>query len=315
VKRLALIKDSMNFWKVYKPIFKDYSIEVVTLDIFNYEDQQRVLNEKWDGFFWRAKHDPKYRDLAKRFIYLFEKKIGVKTFPSWDDYWLYDDKMAQTFLFNKLNISSPKTFIFYNKEEGIEFAEKYEKYPLVYKASSGAGSANVGLLKSKSQTKRYIKKVFGNGIKTSFKEDLQRFYVYFQEYLSDNEGGYRVVCHSNKMLYGYFKYNDKNSKFATGLGNIDLSPPHEDLLKFAYGVHKLLDFPQVMSYDIFKDNSGNYSVLEMSVIYSGLDSFQKNIDAPKFEVNEKHEIIRIENNVDYHARFINLLLKKWNWIE
>lgn len=314
MKKLALIKDVSEFWKIYEPMFREYSIDVVTLDIFNYADQQRLLNEDWDGVFWRAKHDPKYRDLAKKIISLFGKHHGLKTFPSWDEYWHYDDKMAQSFLFTKLNIPTPKTFVFYNKSEAIEFLEQIN-FPIIFKAPFGAGSANVGLLQNKRHAKRYINKVFGKGVKTFFKEDLQRFFVYFQEFLTNNKGGYRVVCHGKKMLYGYFKYNDKNSQFATGLGEVDLSPLPEDLLEFAHGVHKKLGFPQVMSYDILKDNSGNYSVLEMSVIYSGLESFKKNIDAIKFELNEKNKFVQMDSKINYHEYFIENLLKNWGWVD
>lgn len=315
MKRLALIKDITKFWTVYKPELEKYGIDVVLLDVFKNKDLNRLLDEEWDGFIWRAKHDPKFRDLAKRLISLFDKKLGVKTFPAWNDYWLYDDKMAQSFLFQKLQIPTPKTFVFYNKEEAIDFVEKYENYPLVYKSSSGAGSANVGFLKNKLQAKRYIKKAFGKGLETFFKEDLQRFYVYFQEFLSNNEGGYRVVCHSNKMLYGYYKFNDENSNVATGLGKIDFSPLPADLLQFSFNVHRLLGFPLVMSYDVFKDNIGNFSVLEMSVIYSGLDSFQKNIEAVKFEITEENKFLQMEKKNNYHEYFIKLLLKEWGWID
>lgn len=174
MKRLALIKDVTNFWKIYEPMFKEHSVDVVTLDIFSYEDQQRLLNEEWDGVFWRAKHDPKYRDLAKRIISLFDRNEDVKVFPSREDYWHYDDKMAQSFLFQKLNIPIPKTYVFYDKEEALEFIKNKTEFPLIYKASSGAGSANVGLLKNKFRANFYIKKAFGKGIKTSFRDDLQR---------------------------------------------------------------------------------------------------------------------------------------------
>lgn len=313
MKKLALIKDITNFWTVYEPTLKKHSINVTTLDIFRDKDHEYIFNNDWDGFIWRAKHDPKIRNLAKKTIYLFDKVLKIKTFPSWDCYWHYDDKIAQSYLFRKLNIQTPKTYIFYNKNNALDFIESREVFPLIYKASSGAGSSNVGLIKNKFQGKRYINKAFGKGIETFFKEDLQKEYVYFQEYLSNNDGGYRIVCHSNKMIYGYFKYKDKKSNFATGLGEIDFSPLPQDLIVFAYNVHKKLGFPEVMSYDIFKDNNQQYSVLEMSVVYSGLDSFNKNLDAIKYEIKENEEFTPLNSGINYHKYFIENLLNVWGW--
>ena len=108
-----LIKDITKFWTVYKPELEKYGVEVILLDIFQWNDQKRLLNEDWDGFIWRAKHDPKFRDLAKRFISLLDRSEGIKTFPSWDTYWHYDDKVAQLFLFKNLNIPSPKVSIIF----------------------------------------------------------------------------------------------------------------------------------------------------------------------------------------------------------
>ena len=313
MKKLALIKDCTGFWELYEPILEKHSINVVPLDIFKDKDNERLLNEEWDGFIWRAKHDPKIRNLAKKTIYLFDKVLETKTFPSWDSYWHYDDKISQAYLFRKLKIPTPETFIFYNKEDAIDYVKNRTKFPLISKSSTGAGSSNVGLLKNKFQAKRYINKAFGKGIQTYFMEDLQKDYVYFQEFLSNNEGGYRIVCHSNRMLYGYFKYNDENSKFATGLGKIDFSPLPEELIQFVFNVHEKLGFPQVMSYDIFKDNNENYSVLEISTIYSGLDSFGKNIAAIKYEIIGNNEFKPMDCEVNYHEYFISNLLKDWGW--
>ncbi len=215
MKKFALVKDVTDFWKVYEPMLKKYSIDVITLDIFNYENQQRLLNENWDGFFWRAKHDPRYRDLAKRFFPLFENELGIKTFPSFKDYWHYDDKMSQYFLFQKLNIPTPKTYVFYNQDEAINFINTKAEFPIIYKAPSGAGSANVGFLKSKFSAIRYIKKAFNKGIKTASLEDLQRYYVYFQEFLKYNDGDYRVISYGKDRIVSFFRANKPNQKFAS----------------------------------------------------------------------------------------------------
>jgi len=314
MKRLALVKDVTDFWKIYEPIFAKNAIEVVTLDIFKLDDQQRILNEKWDGFFWRAKHDPKYRDLAKRFFSLFDVQKDVKTFPAHNDYWYYDDKVAQSFLFKKLNIPTPNTFVFYNKEEALSFVSQRLEYPIIYKASSGAGSSNVGLLKNKSQAKRYIKKAFGKGIETFFKEDLQRHYVYFQEYLKNNDGDYRIVSFGGDRMFGFFRGNKPNQKFASGSGIIDYGEIPAEILKLVYDSCKKLNMPSWMSFDIMKDNEDKWVIGEISVINGDLKS--KDIyDMARHYSIINDEIVATPKPNDIQEYFITSLLKKWGWIE
>lgn len=315
MKKLALIKDVTNFWEIYEPMFKNKSLDVVTLDIFCYEDQQRLLNEEWDGFFWRAKHDPKFRDLAKRFISLFDTRLGKKTFPSFEDYWHYDDKMAQSLIFQKLNIPSPKTYIFYNKEEAIDFVEYKAKLPIIYKAISGAGSSNVGLLKTKSNAKRYIKKAFNKGIKTSSRENLQRYYVYFQEYLKDNDGDYRIVCYGKDIMLGFFRANRPKAKFASGSGIFDFREIPQDVLSFVYSVHEKLSFPIVMSYDVMKDNSGNLIITEISVIFGDLQTEEFYKKANYYHVVNGQFLKQANPKEVRQQLFVDSLLKKWGWIE
>ncbi len=314
MKKLALVKDVNNFWKVYEPMFKKYSIDVVTLDLFNREDQQRLLNEEWDGFFWRAKHDPKFRDLAKRFFSLFDKILKIKTFPSWNDYWIYDDKMAQSFLFQKLNIPTPKTFVFYNKDEALNFIKTKTEFPLIYKASSGAGSSNVGMLKSNQQAKRYIKKAFGKGIETFFKEDLQRNYVYFQEFLKNNNGDYRIICCGKKRIFGFYRENKPNQKFASGSGIINFNEIPNNILELVLNTHRKLNFPTWMAYDIMKDNENSWVVSEISVVNGDLDSKEIYEKAKHYHI-VGNKFTSADNQEDIQECFINSLLSKWGWID
>ncbi len=102
--RIALVKDITKLWTVYKPELEKYGAEVVLLDIFKEKDLERLLTGDWDGLIWRAKHDPYIRDLAKTILYYFDVELGVKTFPSWNSYWNYDNKVAQSFVLKKIKL-------------------------------------------------------------------------------------------------------------------------------------------------------------------------------------------------------------------
>lgn len=298
-------------WTVYKPILEKNNIDVVTLDIFDFKDRKTLLMGKWDGFIWRAKHDPIIRDLAKRLIYLFDKELGIKTFPDWESYWIYDDKIAQYYLMKKKNVPTPKTCIFYNIEEAKQFLSKAE-YPLVYKCPTGAGSANVGFLNNRRQAYNYSNKVIRKGIKTYFEEDFQKGYIYIQEYLKNNFGDYRVVCYNDKQIYAFLREPNKHGfASSSGIWNFDNIP--EDLLLFVADVHQKLGNKLIMSYDVMKDNQGDWVITEMSVVYGELDGWSGDELIPNYTINPDGTFTQIQNKENDHSFFANFLLKDWGW--
>lgn len=309
MKKVALVKDRNRFWEIYENILKNYGVEVQLVDIFSQRDQTNLLSNSFDAFIWRAKHTPHIRDLARRWLYFFDIECGIRTFPSWRAFWHYDDKIAQYYLLKKHSVSTPDTFLFFNKEEALEFARHCE-YPMVYKCAHGAGSANVGLLRTKKEAVKYIKRVFDRGMNTYFKSEIQRNYVYFQEFLAGNKGDYRMVCFGDNRISGFFRENRAESPFASGSGQFDIGELPKNLLDFAANTHKRLNYA-LMSYDILKD-SKTYVVTEMSVIYGDLthDVYDK---ALIYERNPNDEWSNFPTPESRHERFIKFLLREWNW--
>lgn len=314
MKRIALIKDITKFWIIYKSELEKHGFDVVLLDVFKKYDYDRLLNEEWDAFIWRAKHDPQIRTLAKRLVYFFEHELKIKTFPSWSSYWHYDDKIAQHQIFSKFKVPIPNTNIFFDKDEALNFVTNQTNYPIVYKSSSGAGSSNVGLLKNSLLAKLYVKRAFGKGIETFFREDLHRGYVYFQEYLKNNDGDYRIVCFGEQRIFGFFRVNRPNERFASGSGLIEYRSIPNNLLEFVYSVHKKLNFPTVMSYDIMKDNEDKWVVGEMSAIYGDLNSTEMYEKSHHYFV-KNNQFVEHKITDDIQQYFISSLLKNWGWID
>ncbi len=311
MNKVAIIKDKLNFWEVYKKELERLDINVELFDIYKIEDQNKLLAGNWDGFIFRAGHDPWIKMLGKRFLYLFDISCSVKSFPSWNDYWHYDDKISQYYLFAKNNIPTPNTKIFYSKDEALKYIKDVE-FPIIYKASSGAGSKNVGLLKNKLSAEIYIRKAFGNGIKTAFKADKQFYYVYFQEFLKNNDGDYRIICLGDKRIFGFYRENMPNAKFARGSGMINYSEIPNDILTIVYDAHKKLNSPVWMSYDIMKDNDDNWVIGEISVINGNRDSIDIYKQC-KHYIIKSEKFIETESTIDIQQYFINNLLKEWGW--
>ncbi|MBC7196684.1 MAG: hypothetical protein H5U39_05470, partial [Deferribacterales bacterium] len=97
------------------------------------------------AFLWHWPHsDPIYLIMAKHITFALEK-LGIIVFPNHDTCWHFDDKIAQKYLFESINAPFPKTWIFYDKKEAMEWVRSAE-YPIVFKLPSGASSYNVRLV-------------------------------------------------------------------------------------------------------------------------------------------------------------------------
>jgi hypothetical protein len=118
-----------------------------------------------DGFMWRHIHHPDNLQVARRLLPVLERTLRIPIYPSQSTCWHYDDKIAQHYLFQALDIPAPKTWVWFDKDLALAWA-KYADYPIISKLSGGAGSDNVVKLKSYSESERIISKLFGTGVRT-----------------------------------------------------------------------------------------------------------------------------------------------------
>lgn len=198
------------------------------------------------GFMWRFGHHPQMRLIANRLLPVIERELGLLVYPDHNTCWHYDDKLAQAYLFLATEIPTPKTWIWYKRELALEWAQT-AKYPTVLKLWAGASSSNVRLVKSLTEAKIWIDRLFGNGVadlrqplfsmrKTLLKVanvfqvrdlphpwELHKGYVYFQEFLPGNVYDTRITVIGNRA-FGFRRFNRENDFRASGSGKIDHNP-------------------------------------------------------------------------------------------
>lgn len=173
--------------------------------------------------------------MAKTIMYALEHS-GLRTFPDFKTAWHFDDKVGQKYLLEAIGAPLAKTWVFYEKKTALSWASLTE-YPKVMKLRCGSGSQNVELVKSPYQARRLINKAFGKGFSTYnafgsildrwrfYKQKKARFidliegfariilstpyarlhgrergYIYFQEYISNNDSDTRVVVVDDKAF-------------------------------------------------------------------------------------------------------------------
>lgn len=242
-----------------------HKIPFVSWDIFAPDGIKRIAEAKIRAvLFDLPLFDAKGARSAKSLVKALEV-LGVEVFPNGASYWHYDDKLAQQYLFESLNIPSCPTYVFYSASDALSWAAK-TSFPKVWKLRNGAGAANVRLVGSEREARRLIHRAFGSGFSPvqpvfadlkakAFKHGRQRDwssvvrrlpdtfrlsllhhkwvprergYVYFQDFLAGNSFDTRVtvICH---RAFAFRRFVRPDDFRASGSGRIDLDPAAIDL--------------------------------------------------------------------------------------
>src|SRR5690606_25942573 len=101
-----------------------------------------------DALMWHHHHGNVKDVIAADKILFALEHAGVKVFPDFKTSWHFDDKVAQKYLLEAIGAPMVPSYVFYDKKEAIEWANK-TTYPKVFKLKGGAGSANVKLVRTK----------------------------------------------------------------------------------------------------------------------------------------------------------------------
>jgi len=239
---------------------------------------------------------------AKQLMYSVAA-MDKKIFPDFNTAWHFDDKAGQKYLLEAVQAPLVPTYVFYDKKEALDWVN-HTSFPKVFKLRSGASSANVSLVKTKREAVSLVNKAFGEGFAqyngwTNFKERLRKFrkgkttffdvckgfirifhttefskvagrergYIYFQEFIPNNDSDIRVIVVDEKA-FAIKRMVRENDFRASGGGTILYDKKLFDIetVKIALEVtHKLK--AQCLAYDfVYKD--GKPLIVEISYGYA-----------------------------------------------
>jgi glutathione synthase/RimK-type ligase-like ATP-grasp enzyme len=206
-----------------------------------------------DALMWHFSHkSPKATKFAKELLYSIQA-TGRKVFPDFRTVWHFDDKLGQKYLLEAAGIPHARAYAFYSKKEALAWAAG-TSYPKVFKLRNGSSSDNVKLVRNQRAARRLISRAFGRGFKqyegwNNLKERWRKFregrkplkevfkgiarlfwpteyarvtgrekgYVYFQDFVPDNEFDTRVFVIGHKA-YAHTRKVRKNDFRASGSG-------------------------------------------------------------------------------------------------
>jgi hypothetical protein len=196
-----------------------------------------------------------------------------------------------------------ESWIFWSKKEALNWIEN-AVFPLIFKLKGGAGSRNVVLVKTKSQAKRLINRMFHRGIfsrgipgfgNVKFKdfnlyktihrwggnilrklrdEDISPFwqihknYVMFQKFLDKNDFDTRVTI-IGKRAFAFRRFSRYKDFRSSGSGKIDCNVDKIDrvFIKKSFEISNKMKFPS-MAYDFLYNENGEPGLCEISYTYS-----------------------------------------------
>ena len=203
------------------------------------------------AFLWRWKHTGGDAVIAKNLLPVVENVFKLPVFPNQQTCWHYDNKAAQAYLLQALNIPHPRTWLFHDATQALHWATGKAEYPLVLKLSTGAGSINVIMLNNKQEAVFWINRMFAEGTfnlspinssQQEIQENIQRYaqsvvntgfppgpdsyfydyhkgYILFQHFLPNNEFDTRVTVIGNRAFC--FRRQNRPQDFrASGSGVI-----------------------------------------------------------------------------------------------
>lgn len=240
---------------------------------------------------WHFSHSlPKDIFLARNVLFSAQK-MGIKVFPDFNTSWHFDDKVSQKYLLESIGAPLVPSHTFVDKGEALEWLSKSASFPLVAKLRRGAGSYNVRLIKNYKEAKKYIKAMFGRGIKPTpgyladgknklrvagnLKGILNRLkrapnffrmiqsgrlfpkekgYVYFQDFIPDNDCDYRIKVVGD-ICWGFKRMVRKGDFRASGSGMLvfDLDIPQE-MIFIAFDIAKKIGM-QSVAFDFVLDGA------------------------------------------------------------
>ena len=249
---------------------------------------------------WHHSHsDPRDVNIARQILFALEH-AGIRVFPDFRTGWHFDDKVAQKYLFELLDIPTLQAYVFVDREVALDWAANTD-YPKVFKLRHGASSAGVRLVHNEGQARRIIKRAFRRGISvygpwdnlkdryvkwksgvtSAFElvKGVPRFirpprfsqvlgrqvgYVYFQDFAAGNDSDLRVIIIGDRAI-GLRRYVRPGDFRASGSRQLSRDPANVDLecVELAFELARKLG-SSCTAFDFVRKTDGSYAVVEIS---------------------------------------------------
>jgi len=256
-----------SFSDKWIPFLKTLDVDVKILDLLRQDALDQVKG--CDGVMWRWAHRAQDKQSAKMILYVIEQYLNLPVFPETRTSWHFDEKVAQKYLLQSLDVPLPDQWVFWGHEDASEWARNQAKYPVVFKLSVGAGASSVAKIDSCAEALAFIDTMFKRGIFPmtmnefrhriipASRREVKKLFHRFTDtvgFITVNhyprldsewwkpEMGYALfqeflpnndydtrITVIGNRAFGFRRFNRANDFRASGSGNIDYNPAGIDL--------------------------------------------------------------------------------------
>ncbi|WP_214079740.1 hypothetical protein [Mesotoga sp.] len=261
--KVGLVKDKgeKSYWPKYERFLKNNEIPYGFYDIHSHNWLEQ--SNEFDLIVWRTASSASELDEARKKIFVLEKYMGKRCFPTFNMIMIYEDKAIQHFLMKLKGLSEIETYVSNSFEDALTLSKKLG-VPLVSKVNPGSGSAGVELVKSHRAARKLVEKAFSyNGRWTYWPYLRQKDYVLFQK-LQRNDGyDLRIIAIGN-YVFGYYRDTPKHDFRASGMGKFR----KEDIPVRAMDIARLVadefDLPTVAVDFLYDSIEDKFYIIEVS---------------------------------------------------
>lgn len=286
--RIAIVQDSGCIEKIWAKTWAGLCEQKgIAYKLFNSYDSDfipSICDYLPYKILWRSGHmlGAKPKDNMQR--QFLGEVLNLHIIPDWNLHKYYDNKVLQTYLFQKKGYPHPETRVFYSKAEAKEYINCCE-YPFVVKSNAGAGSKGTRFCFSLTDAERQLEECFGKGIEygTGMRESGL---MYIQRYIKA-PGIFRIVIVKDAG-YSFYQSNRPGTLIASSQGYDSYPATPIELLNKSRQINEEMKWQYCM-YDWIWD-----------------------------EVNEKWLILEITDTCGQghsNSRKVTHYLKNGNWIE
>lgn len=262
--RMGIIRNAAHYHSFFVRACMEIGVPFRVIDLYGADWLNNVARADcrillvWpDGFM------DTWNSMIKDRVKMLESVLGYPTVPSSDELWMYEDKRRTAYWLEAHQIPHPRTWIFYDRDEAMGFADRCD-LPIVFKTSFGAAASGVRILSSRRQIRRLIATAFSRGIAPGGTDWRDRTWgnIIFQEYLADVKE-WRMV-RIGDAFFGHPK--GRVGQYHSGSGSVLWDVPgkkHLDLLKT---ITDLGGF-RSMNVDVFETPDGRLFVNELQAVF------------------------------------------------
>jgi glutathione synthase/RimK-type ligase-like ATP-grasp enzyme len=268
---LGIIKEFTHEHKHYIGACRELGVPYKLLDISGPNWIDVIGNSDCDAFLIRPSSAlTVWKQMFDERLKVMCEEMGKIIYPSYNEVWFYESKRRMHYWLKVNNIPHPKTWVFYDRKEALQFAKEME-LPIVYKSDLGSSASGVKIFRDRPHLLRFVNKCFRKGFVTKDTDirDKQWGSMLFQEYLPDI-AEWRII-RLGKSYFGHQKL--KKGWSHSGSGRVGWYDPPKQLLDFAREVTDKGKFTS-MDLDIFETKDGHYLVNELQSIFGSYLPYQ-----------------------------------------